>query len=168
MSPPTVASQYYTPSLSFREALPPCEIPDCQGDSYGYQGLLPTVASRELWGKLFYNLWINYQLRAWYVHRWRVSYDLLTPGQMYSADVIVCGLSSVWSSALPAIMSCLDSCNLQKNVSYRVYLCRPCGGQNAVVRWKCVFSGKTWEHALAFFAYLYERELHFEQRRLES
>lgn len=41
----------------------PCEIPDCQGDSYVYQGLLPTVAYRVLWGKLFYNVWMNYQPR---------------------------------------------------------------------------------------------------------
>lgn len=40
----------------------PCEIPDYQGDSCGYQGLLLTVAYRLLWGNLFRNLWINDQL----------------------------------------------------------------------------------------------------------
>lgn len=65
-----------TPPLADKHC-PLCEIPDCQGDSSGYQGLLLTVAYRALWGKLFYNLWINYQLRECYLHRPGVSWALL-------------------------------------------------------------------------------------------
>lgn len=71
----------------------PCEIPDCQGDSSGYQGLLPTVAYRVLWGKLFYNLWINYQPRGMIAPptkgelRFHNAGD--TVGHVFSADVNV-------------------------------------------------------------------------------
>lgn len=45
---------------------PPVKIPDCRGDSYGYQGLTASYCKPTVWSgaKLFHNLWINYQLRG--------------------------------------------------------------------------------------------------------
>ena len=100
-TPPSATSAHCTPVC---RSTAPCEIPDCQGDSYGYQGLpLPTGALPcALEGKLFYNLWINYQPREeWYLRRQRVSCVLLLR-QCRSCVLcrcLVCGLSSVWSSA---------------------------------------------------------------------
>lgn len=46
--PPPGARRRYCSRVRW-QALPPCEIPDCRGDSYGFQGLFPTVARRLLW-----------------------------------------------------------------------------------------------------------------------